>query len=127
GLWDAVAQTLSERIEKALGLESARLSPLLTLAQAEIAMLLTTFREVSASLAQAKSRLVLERVLGESVPALHTAVAHWELLVEATRTHSVSMSVGEFLSSSPDTGSERPYRPLKVRGALDDLRISLPP
>lgn len=127
GLWDEIVATLGERVAAGLGLEAGRFTSLLSLGRAEVHALLRALHEQTSSLSQARSRLVMERVLNESMPALHAAVAHWELLVEATRTHSVSMSVGELLSSSPDKGSERPYRPLKVSGGLDGLHVSLPP
>lgn len=127
GLWPEIARGLSERLASGLGLELSRLVGVCSLGQVEVTRLLETLKTTGGGMIQAKARLVLERRIRETLPALQAAVAHFELLVEGTGTLSVAMSVGELLSSSPDTGSERPYLPVRVVGELESLFVALPP
>ncbi len=75
----------------------------------------------------AKSRLALERRLARDVPVIVAAVAHLDLLLDIVQAESTDMSVLELLTSMPQRGSQRPHRPVSIRGDGLASIVSIPP
>ncbi len=73
-----------------------------------------TLRSLEGGPILARSRLAVEHQLAQVMPSLVTSVAHIEMLLEVCQSGPSEMSVFELLTSMPDRGTERPYRPISV-------------
>ncbi len=86
----------------------------------------TVLDAIDAEAVSAKTRLALERDVRRLVPMLVTSIEHLEILVETTFAKGVPLSLAELLSSKPDIGSDRPYRPVFVDGDAASIEVVLP-
>lgn len=122
-------QALTEVIDlcrSLLGLESGSLGILIRDANAKAKVLLDALASEDRGSMNAKRRLMVERSIKENLPLLSAALSHAELLVEATSSEGVPMSVFELLSSTPDAGSNRPHRRVFAMGPTEELHIKAP-
>lgn len=122
-------QALTEVIDLCralLRLEAGALGVLVQDANAKNKILLDSLASGDRGSMNAKRRLMVERSLKETLPLLSAALSHTELLVEATSSEGVPMSVFELLSSTPDAGSNRPHRRVFATGPTEELHIKAP-
>ncbi len=113
-------------VQGELGLPENALTGMVGAARATSEELIASLRSDAKSQFNARRRLSIERNIRSSLPPLSATLYQIELLVDAASQTPVSMSVGELLMSSPDTGSNRPRRKILLTGELDELTVSIP-
>lgn len=115
-----------EFVQGALHLPESSLSGIVDTAQSTSQKLISSLRREENSKFDARRRLSVERNIRASLPPLSATLFQIELLVDATSYTPVAMSIGELLSSAPDTGSNRPQRVVTLVGDVDDMIVSIP-
>ena len=113
-------------VQGALDLPDSSLGGIVDTAQLNSQKLIASLREEENAKFDARRRLSVERSIRTSLPPLSATLYQIELLVDATSYTPVPMSVGELLSSAPDTGSNRPKRVVSLSGDVDELMVSIP-
>lgn len=124
-LSQAVADVYSY-IKGALALPENALTGVVKTAQTTSESLIESLRHDAKAKFDARRRLSIERSIRASLPPLSATLSQVELLVEATSHTPVPMSVGELLSSAPESGSGRPQRVVSLSGDVDELIVSIP-
>lgn len=127
GLREVFARAKECVVHSGIALSDDELTAFSGAAIKQVSRLLDLMRTLSEAPVHAKTRLELERRLGKTMPVLVTAVAHFELLLEVTQVAAAEMNVHDLLTSIPDRGSERPYRPILVDGQGLDSVVTIPP
>jgi hypothetical protein len=122
---DSLAEVLS-LTRTSLGLSAKALEPLFLEAAEQATQLIEELEGNRNGAMNAKRRLAIERTLKEALPGLSASLSHTELLVEATNSEGVPMSVHELLSSTPDAGSNRPHRRIHTTGPTEAIFITAP-
>jgi hypothetical protein len=115
-----------EYVTGALRLPENSLVGIVDIAQTTSKRLIDSLRENAKAKFDARHRLSVERNIRASLPPLSATLGQIELLVETTSYTPVPMSVGELLSSAPDTGSNRPKRVVSLSGDVDEFMVSIP-
>lgn len=113
-------------VQGVLDLPEASLAGIVDTAQNTSKRLIAALKQEERAKFDARRRLSVERHIRTSLPPLSATLFQIELLVEATSQTPVPMSVGELLSSAPDTGSNRPKRTISLVGDVDDMIVSIP-
>lgn len=113
-------------VQGELDLPDSSLGGIVNTAQFNSQRLIASLREEENTKFDARRRLSVERSIRTSLPPLSATLYQIELLVDATSYTPVPMSVGELLSSAPDTGSNRPKRVVSLSGDVDELIVSIP-
>lgn len=113
-------------VQGVLNLPEASLAGIVDTAQNTSKKLIASLLQEEKSKFDARRRLSVERHIRASLPPLSATLYQIELLVEATSLTPVPMSIGELLSSAPDSGSNRPQHEVILVGDVDDMFVSIP-
>jgi hypothetical protein len=93
----------------------------------KVSELLVDLNALTATPIHAKVRLALERELLRLVPNLDSSLAHCELLLDSCQSAPSEMTIRELLTSIPERGSDRPYRPIAIGGEGLERLVTLSP
>jgi len=122
-----LAQALDSVIELGIGISGPDRLAVCAPAAQSVDALLAHLEQLAAEPVTAKARLGLERALSQVLPVLASVAAHVDLLLDACQAGPAEMSVQELLTSIPERGSERPFRPVPVGGHALERLVSVPP
>jgi len=124
---DVLARALDSVIELGVRILESDRQAICSPAAQSVGELLVELQRLSLEPVTAKSRLGLERTLGKVLPVLSSVAAHIDLLLDACQSGPAEMSIHELLTSIPERGSERPFRPVPVGGVELGRMVSIPP
>lgn len=122
----SIVEELLSSVQKCLHLTSKEVALLSTFASDDTHHLTEALRSAAVGPIHARSRLLLEQKLRQSMPPIVAAGAQMELLAEAATGRAVPMSVLELLTSGARSGSDRPERQVVMIGPADQLWTAVP-
>lgn len=122
-----LARALDSVIQLGVGISGPDRQAICSPAAQSVGELLAHLERLSFESVTAKSRLGLERTLSLVLPVLSSVAAHIDLLLDACQSAPAEMSIQELLTSIPERGSERPFRPVPVGGHDLERVVSIPP